>query len=45
VVRLRASLAILGAADAMRAETIGPTTEADVRAELTRRDHFASLSV
>src|SRR5512135_1149889 len=44
-VRLRASLAILGAADAMRAEPIGPTTEAEVRAELTRRDLLASLGI
>ena len=44
-VRLKASLAILGTAGAMRAETIGPTTEAEVRAEMNHRDLMASLGV
>jgi hypothetical protein len=44
-VRLRAALMVLGSADAMKAEMIGPTTEAEVRAEMDHRDLMASLGV
>ena len=44
-VRLRASLAILGAAGAMSEETIGPTTAEAVRAEQTRRGLLGSLGL
>lgn len=42
-VRLRASLAILQASDAMKAEAIGPTNPREVRSELSQRDLFAGL--
>jgi hypothetical protein len=44
-VRLRAALAILQAADAMRTETIGSASVSEIQSELSRRDLFASLVV
>ncbi len=41
--RLRASLAILQAADAMKAETIGPTSAASIQASMDRKALIESL--
>src|SRR4051794_13449990 len=42
-VRLRAALAVLQTADATKVETIGPTSAAEIRSDLSRRELLASL--
>jgi hypothetical protein len=42
-VRLRAALAVLGAADAIAAEEIGPTSAENVRAKIEHDEFIESL--
>jgi hypothetical protein len=44
-VRLRAALAILEVADAMRVEEIGSTCAAEIRGELSRRNFLTNLGI
>lgn len=44
-VRLRASLAVLQATEAMKAETIGPTDPREIRSEWSRRELLSQLGI